>query len=109
MSSLRESWDFATVSAKGELEIRHQVGGAKIAEARLRVGERCRASCADWCLGIRWWAFGSLEEFRWREVEAMEGRRERERAQTMKGLLTGEVPDDLTLISDKETAEVEVG
>ena len=107
--NLRDSWDFVTVPANGQLEIRHQVDGAKIAEARLKGGERYQASLTDKCPGTRWWAFGSLEEFGsvrfklWKEGEEGEGADEEGR------YLMGEVPDDLAFVIEKETVEFEIG
>lgn len=50
------------VPANGKLEIKHQVDGAKIAEARLKAGERCQVLFTNKRRGRRCWAFGSLEE-----------------------------------------------
>ncbi len=95
--------------ANGELEIRHQLDGGKIAQARLKVGERYQASLTDLCLGTRWWAFGSLEELggvrfrQWREGGEREGRDDEGR------YLMGEVPNNLAFVIEKGTTEFEIG
>ncbi len=95
--------------AKGKLEIRHQLDGANIVEARLKSGERYQASLTDLCLGTRWWAFGWLEDFgvvrfrQWREGGEREGQDDEGR------YLMGEVPNDLAFVIEKGTAEFEIG
>ena len=95
--------------ANGILEVRHKVDATKIAEALLEKGERYQASFTHKCLGTKWWAFGSLEEFQdvkfrqWKEGEEGQG------ADDDGTFLMGEVPDDLALVIEKETAEFEIG
>lgn len=97
------------VPANRALEIRHRVDEAKIAEPGLEAGEICQASCTDKCLGTRWWAFESLEEFEnvkfreWKEGEDTKGPGGGGR------YLMGEVPDDLAFVVEKKKAEFEIG
>lgn len=94
----------------GILEIRHQVDVAKIVEARLKAGERYRASLTNKCLGTRWWAFGSLDEFdgvrfrQWSKGEEGEG----EGIDHEGRYLIGEVPDDLAFVIEGETVDFEI-
>ena len=108
--------------ADGTLVTKHQVDPEKIAEARLEIGEKYQASFTNKCLGTRWWAYGSLEEFegvrfgQWREEEG-KGESEREEQEGMEAkeslyngkLLMGEMPDDLALVIEEGTAEFEIG
>ena len=100
--------------ADGTLEIKHEVSPAKIADAQPKSGERYQASFTDKCLGTRWWAFGSLEEFenvrfgQWKDEEKREGEEKRE----AKGegpdegeLFMGERPNDLALTIEVGTVE----
>jgi len=106
--NLRDSWDFVAVPSDGHLQIRHQVDPAKRADAGLKSGEKYQASLTDKCLGTRWWAFGSLEEFvgrrfqQWREEASRAGEDGNQR------FLVGERPDDLALVIEKRTTEFEV-
>lgn len=111
--------------ADGTLEIKHEVSPAKIAAAQVKSGEKYQALFTNKCLGTRWWAFGSLEEFKdvrfgqWkdeeeREREEGEGDENREAEKKGKGpdegkLFRGESPDDLALIIEVGTAEFEIG
>lgn len=111
----------------GRLEIRHQVNRVKIAEAQLKVGERYQASITDICLGTRWWAFGSLEEFegvkfrQWakekeqgieeegegEQGEGEEGEGEkRNKVNDERRILIGEIPDSLALVVENEAVEM---
>lgn len=51
---LRDSWKFVTVPVDGNMEVRHEVSGLKIAEARPNTGERYKVSLTDKCLGTGW-------------------------------------------------------
>ncbi len=112
--------------ADGTLVIKHQVDPEKIVEARLEVGERYQASFTNKCLGTRWWAYGSLEEFegvrfgQWRGEEGKEEREGEKEEREGRGteakelvydgkLLMGEMPDDLALVIEEGTAEFEIG
>ncbi|KAF6223154.1 hypothetical protein HO173_013254 [Letharia columbiana] len=107
--NLRESWNFVTVPANGMLETRHQVDRTKIAEAGLKAGERYQASLTNKCLGTRWWALGSLEEFEGVRFRGWEEGEEGEGADDGGRYLMGGAPDDLAFVIEKETAEFEIG
>lgn len=111
--------------ADGALVIKHQVDPEKIAEAKLEVGEKYQASFTNKCLGTRWWAYGSLEEFegvrfgQWRKEEEKEESERDEEEGEGEGteakeseydgkLLMGEIPDDLALVIQEGTAEFEI-
>lgn len=110
--NLRDSWDFVTVPAAadndGVLTIKHQIDRRCIAEAGLEPGEEYQASFTDKCLGTRWWAFGSLEEFgsgrfrQWRSggeetEEGVEDATEKGSTESTKFFM-GEDPDELALV-----------
>lgn len=111
--------------ADGALVIKHQVDPEKIAEAKLEVGEKYQASFTNKCLGTRWWAYGSLEEFegvrfgQWRKEEEKEESERDDEEGEGEGteakeseydgkLLMGEIPDDLALVIQEGTAEFEI-
>lgn len=98
-----------TVPANGMLETRHQVDRTKIAEAGLKAGERYQASLTNKCLGTRWWALGSLEEFEGVRFRGWEEGEEGEGADDGGRYLMGGAPDDLAFVIEKETAEFEIG
>ena len=98
--------------ADGTLEIKHEVSPAKIADAQLKSGEKYQASFTDKCLGTRWWAFGSLEEFenvrfgQWKDEEKGE---EKGQGPDVGKLFMGERPNDLAFIIEVGTVEFEIG
>lgn len=106
--NLRDSWSFVTVPVNGELKVRHQVDVAKIMEARLKAGERYQASLTDNCLGTRWWAFGSLDEFDGVRFRQWSKREEGEGTDNEGRYLMGEVPDDLAFVIEGGTVEFEI-
>ena len=114
--------------ANGALVVKHQVDPEKIAEAKLKVGEKYQASFTNKCLGTRWWAYGSLEDFegvrfcQWRKEEEKEDSEREEEEEEREGegteakesehngkMLMGEIPDELALVIQEETAEFEIG
>ena len=106
--NLRNSWDFVTVPVNGKLEIRHQVDVAKIEEAHLEPGERYQASLTSQCLGTRWWAFGSLDDFDGVRFRQWNKGEESESIDDGGRYLMGEVPDDLAFVIEGETVEFEI-